>query len=75
MQKKYLVLAKENGGVIQTTFFPAQYSTRDMKSKVKILVGVSPDGVGFYSHTKDRRVRVYFDHIQTLISLFLSCVR
>lgn len=42
------------------TFFPGQFSTRDMTHKVDVLIGVSPDGIGLYSFHVRRGTKVVF---------------
>ena len=36
----------------------AQYGTREMKLKMQVLIGVAPDGVGFYTEVNGAKVRV-----------------
>lgn len=66
VQKRYLVMARDFAAGIQNIYFPAQYSTKEMKSKVKILVGVNPSGIGFY--TKDRKKLQVFHRFRDLQS-------
>jgi len=60
LQKKFLALAKEGCPSLQITYFPAQYSSRDMETRVTILVGTSAEGVGFYTYKNFRKKLVVF---------------
>eukprot|EP00732_Lithocolla_globosa_P002701 Lithocolla_globosa_v1_NODE_1865_length_2286_cov_42.933214.p1 type:complete len:650 gc:universal NODE_1865_length_2286_cov_42.933214:1976-27(-) len=71
-QKEYLQLAKDNTKNLQAAFFPAQYTTREMKRKVEILVGVTPEGVGFYAKKGTQKTLQVFHRFRDLKSWLVN---
>jgi len=60
VQKQFLILAKDGSPSLEVEYFPAQYSHRGMESKVFILVGVTHEGVGFYSNKNNiKKLQVF----------------